>query len=425
MYNVLKGVSDMTKANNKNIGFFTLCGLIIGPILGSGIVLLPPIANNLVGDFAVFAWMIIMALGIVFAYVFIFLSLKSPGNEGVAIAVGSTLGPFWRELTANFLTTAVCFGPAAVVITAANFLKNFSFLSGVNTEIIAFCIVVGCAAVLISGVKTLSRFTLILTGFTSVLLFCGSIYTLIFSSHIHLPQTSFSFSSFGYTLLLLFWSIVGWEVVGNYIEDINNPQKTLMKAMTFSLVVIVVLYMTVALAMQSLDGEADSITAIMTPLFGSLALPIMGIIASGLCISTYLMIIGAVSRMSATRAADKRLPFFLSRLNKNGSPINAVIALAVIHSFSLAIMATGLMNISSFVTCANVFFLSNAIIGLLAGFRLLDNIKLRAAIVMLITAFTLLLLKASIWSLALLLVVTLVSIYNFKMLNKYNQSIQF
>lgn len=408
------------KANNKNIGFFTLCGLIIGPILGSGIVLLPPIANKLVGDFAIFAWMIIMALGIVFAYVFIFLSLKSPGNEGVAIVVGSTLGPFWRELTANFLTTAVCFGPVAVVITAANFLKNFSFLSGIDTEIIAFCIVVGCAAILIGGVKTLGRFTLVLTGFTAVLLFFGSIYTLIFSSHIHLPQTPFSFSSFGYTLLLLFWAIVGWEVVGNYVEDINNPQKTLIKAMTISLAVIVVLYMTVALAMQSLNGEADSITAIMTPLFGTLALPIMGIIASGLCISTYLMVIGAVSRMSAARAIDKRLPFFLSRY-RNGSPVNAVITLAVIHSFSLVIMATGIINIGSFVICANVFFLSNAIIGLLAGFRLLDNIKLRAAIVMLITAFILLLLKASLWSLALLLVITLVSLYNFKKLNNgYN-----
>lgn len=32
---------------NKNIGLITLCGLIIGPILGSGIVLLPPENQNL------------------------------------------------------------------------------------------------------------------------------------------------------------------------------------------------------------------------------------------------------------------------------------------------------------------------------------------------------------------------------------------
>lgn len=419
MYNVREKEIHMTKTKviNKNIGFFTLCGLIIGPILGSGIVLLPPMAYKLVGDFAVFAWIVIMALGIVFAYVFIFLSLKSPGNEGVAIAVGTTLGPFWRELTANFLTTAVCFGPVAVIMTAASFLKNFSFLSDVKTEIIAFYIIVGCATVLISGVKTLGRFNIALTGFTAVLLFCGSIYTLLFSSNIHLPQTSFSFSSFGYTLLLLFWAIVGWEVVGNYIEDINNPEKTLTKAMTISLVVIIVLYLAVALALQSFNGNADNITAMMTPLFGSLALPIMGMIASGLCISTYLMIIGAVSRMSAARATDKRLPFFLSRLNRNGSPVNAVITLAVIHTFSLVIMATGIMSIDNFVVYANVFFLSNAIIGLLAGFRLLDNMKLRVAIVVLITAFILLLLKASLWSLALLLVVSLLSRYNFKNLN--------
>lgn len=77
---------------NRSIGVVTLCGLIVGPVLGSGIVLLPPIAYKVIGQWSILAWIVIMALGIVFAYVFVFLSLKSPGNEGIAIAVGNTLG---------------------------------------------------------------------------------------------------------------------------------------------------------------------------------------------------------------------------------------------------------------------------------------------------------------------------------------------
>ena len=420
IYNVLKGGVCMSK--NISIGLLTLCGLIIGPILGSGIVLLPPIAYGIIGEWAIFAWIIIMTLGIVFAYVFIYLSLKSPGNEGIAIAVGNTLGSFWRELTANFLTTAVFFGPVAVIITAADFLKNFNLLSDIKVEVIAFFIIVFCNVILISGVKILGRFTLVLTGFTAVLLFTGSVYTLLFSSHIKMFQTPFSFSDFGYTLLILFWAIVGWEVVGNYIEDIKNPQKMLMKAMTISIAVIFGLYILIALAMQSVnDGASDNIIAIMIPLFGSFAVPIMGIIASGLCISTYLMIVGAVSRMSVARATNKKLPAYLSKLNNNGSPINAIITLMGIHTLMLIMLETDILNLENLVTFANVFFLSNAIIGLLAGFRLLDNIKLRAAIILLIVAFTLLLLKANIWSIVLLIFVSLISLH-YSNKSKYHKS---
>ncbi|MDP4143401.1 MAG: hypothetical protein Q8936_02800 [Bacillota bacterium] len=210
---------------NSNIGIITLCGLIVGPILGSGILLLPPVAYGIIGSWAILAWIIIMALGAVFAYVFIFLTLKSPGNEGVAIAVGDTLGGFWRELTSNFLTTAVCFGPVAVVMTASGFIKNFSLFSNVPTELIAFVIELICAA--------------------------------------------------------------------------------------------------------------------------------------------------------------------------------------------------GILNLDSLVACADVFFLSNAIIGLSAGFRLLNDIRLRIAIAILITAFALLLIKATLWSIGILIVVTLVSLYNNRKVSSY------
>lgn len=411
---------------NRTIGVVTLCGLIVGPVLGSGIVLLPPIAYGVIGQWAILAWIVIMALGIVFAYVFVFLSLKSPGNEGVAIAVGNTLGVFWRELTENFLTAAVCFGPVAVLITAAGFLKNFRVFSNVKIEIIAFGIEIICVCIIISGVKTLGRVAFILTGFTAVLLLCGSIYALIFNSDIGLPNTAFSLSKFGYTLLILFWAIVGWEVIGNYIEDIENPKKTLMKAMTISLVIIAVLYLAVALSIQSVLGGKHDIIAIMTPLFGVFALPIIGIIAMGLCMCTYLMIVGAVSRMSALRAAKNRLPGYLSYLNRNRSPVNAVITFVIIHSLVMLFTGMGILSLDSVVTCANVFFLCNAIIGLVAGFRLLHNIKIRIAIGILIIAFTLLLFKSNLWSMLLLVIVILLSLHNSKksgVINIYEKTV--
>lgn len=403
----------------KSIGTITLSGLIIGPILGSGIVLLPPLAYKLIGKWALPAWIIIMMLGIIFAYVFIFLSLKSPGNEGTALAVGNAFGDFFQELTSNFLTTAVCFGPTAVLITAASFLKNFSLFSNMKVEMIAFGMEIICALILICGVKTLAKSTLILTGITAALLFCGSIYTLIFASNVYIPRTSFSFSKFGYTLLLLFWSIIGWEVIGNYIEDIKNPKKTLIKAMTISLIVIVSLYITIALSIQNVHANSHDILAIMTPLFGSFSLPLIIITASGLCMCTYLMIVGGISRMSAKRAANNKLPAYLAYINKHGSPVNSILTLICIHFVVLSLTAANFLSLDKIVTCANVFFLSNAIIGLLAGFKLLNDIKLRIPIAILIVFFILLIFKAESWSLILLTLIIFLSIMKYYLM-KFN-----
>ena len=395
---------------NKNIGLITLCGLIIGPILGSGIVLLPPIAYSNIGEWAILAWILIMLLGIVFAYVFTFLSLKSPGNEGVAIAVGNTLGLFFRELCSNFLTTAVCFGPVAVLITASTFLKNIYLFKNVKIEWITFALIIICVLLLIRGVKSIGKFNLIFTGFTSVILLCGSVYSLIFASNFYIPKTPFLFSKFSYTLLLLFWAIVGWEVVGNYIEDIKNPKKTLMKAMTISLTVIIGLYLIVALSLQTFNGSTYDIISIMTPLFGSFAIPLIGIMASGLCASTYLMIVGGVTRMSAKRSENNKLPSYLSKVNTNGSPVYAIITLSCIHCFMLLLVSYNVLTLDSLVSCANVFFLSNAIIGLSAGFKLFQNIKLKISILILITSFALLIFKSDIWSQLLLIIVFLLSL---------------
>ena len=406
--------------NNKNIGVITLCGLIIGSVLGSGIVLLPPLAYKMIGEWSILAWIFIMLLGVVFAYVFIFLSLKSPGNEGVAIAVGNTLGNFWRELTSNFLSTAVCFGPTAILITASEFLKNFSFLSNINVMMLAFGLEIVCVSILTSGVKTLARITLILTGFTAVLLTLGSVYTLLFSSNIHFSGNQFSLSSFTHTLLLLFWAIIGWEVVGNYIEDIKDPEKTLKKAMTISIIVIVFLYLIVALSLQNISSKEYTITAIMAPLFGSLAAPLISVIASCLCICTYLMVVGGVSRMNASRATKNKLPGFLACLNKSGSPINVIMSYFTIHCFILLLAYLKILNLDEIVTAANVFFLSNALIGLFTGFKLLKNIKLRIAIIILIASFIFLLFRASVWSLSLLIMIFVLTLYyQFDVLNKH------
>ncbi|NOW20016.1 amino acid permease [Clostridium saccharobutylicum] len=196
------------------------------------------------------------------------------------------------------------------------------------------------------------------------------------------------------------------------MKILKNPKKTLMKAMTISLIVIIGLYIMVALSLQSFRGNTYDIISIMTPLFGSFAIPLITVMACGLCVSTYLMIVGGVTRMSAKRSENNKLPLYLSKTNKYESPVNAIFTLASIHCFMLILVSLNILTIGSLVSCANVFFLANAIIGLCAGFKLLKSIKFRISIAILVISFLLLILRADIWSQILLIIVFILSLYN-------------
>ena len=61
--------------DKEKIGTLQLIGLVTGSMLGSGIILLPPLAYKMLGNYALFTWIFIFMLGTLFAYVFIKMSI--------------------------------------------------------------------------------------------------------------------------------------------------------------------------------------------------------------------------------------------------------------------------------------------------------------------------------------------------------------
>ena len=85
--------------NHKKLNTFTLSGLIIGPILGSGLILLPPLLYNMIGNFSLIVWAIILILGFVFALIFGKLAILYPGDGGVSLATKEAMGKKYQLLT--------------------------------------------------------------------------------------------------------------------------------------------------------------------------------------------------------------------------------------------------------------------------------------------------------------------------------------
>ncbi len=369
---------------DRKLNTLTLSGLMIGPILGSGIVLLPPIAIKTLGEHAIIAWIIMMFLGSIFAYIFAKMSLLTSTNEGISSIISKETGPFLGELASNYLTTAVCFGPVAVVVTASDFIANMFVDTSYLQVVIAFIFLLLATVVLLMDITKIGKLSLFLSSLTALLLITGGLFSLLTQTNIHYPASFPKINSLGYTLLLLSWAIIGWEVIGNYIEDVENPQVTIMQAMKISLTAVVLIYLISTFALQNQINFAASnqrhdihMGMILIPIFGKYSSFIIGIIAAGLCFCTFIMFVGAIARQIAKRAANDTLPKCFKQKEGEKAPKTTLLILTALHSLILTCIYIKWITLETVVSISNTFFICNALLGLLASFKCVKGLIIK------------------------------------------------
>lgn len=383
----------------KRLNAVTASGLMIGPILGSGIIFLPPLAYEALGEHAIIAWVIIMALGALFAYVFARMTTAVPNNQGISAVVSSMLGKRFGKLAANYLTIAVVFGPAAVSIIAAEFIGTIlPFTNGSGQIAVAAVVLLFSAMLVLSDVAILGKFMLILSSLTACLLLIGSLATLFTVPSVSFPQSFPPVTEMGHTLLLIFWAIVGWEVLGNYAEDVENPARTLMRAMKISILIIVLVYLITAFALQ--NSGASPMSGLLTPLFGQYAALLFSLLATCLCILTIVTFTGAVTRQTVARLYTTHIPPIFQK------KCVSVFLLLALNLIVLGCHALGWLSFESIVAMANVLFIGNAALGLVAGFRLLHSVHLRIGIVILLLMMLAILVFSPVYAIIFFLAVT-------------------
>ncbi|RYL94976.1 amino acid permease [Sporolactobacillus sp. THM7-4] len=363
--------------NSNRIGPLLLSGLIVGPILGSGIIILPPIVYQTTGDYALLAWLLMMMISFLFALVFGKLYILFPGDSGAAEAVEETLGKPFRNLGAAFLITAVSLGPIAVLGTASEYLSLWTGTD--NNPFYLLGLLLFCYTMVTMSITSLGRFSLILSSLIVIILVSGSVHSLLFAHGRMDFRTPFQPYSFGYSLLLLFWCLVGWEIIGSYSGEVRSPNKTIPRAIWLSCLVITMVSLTVAAALQWVEPErlgvpySGKLEIILISLFGRYASMIISLVTILLCLSTVIMVIGAVSRLIRALAAEGVLPSIFSCRNRKQVPIAALLALFVIHFIIFLLVSFKLIPLIQLVAIADAFFLCNAFLGILAAFRLLKE----------------------------------------------------
>lgn len=399
------GLETQMKDETKKIGALRLSGLMIGPILGSGIILLPPIAYEKMGSHSIWAWLLVMGLGGIFASIFAKLTIEYPGDGGMTLAIEKVLGRPFKIYASLLMITAVSFGPAAVMLTASKYLKGTGQMGELGVTSIAIGLVVLCFLLLGRELKVISTLSLAASVLIGAILTLSSLMT-IKRGGVHIGGLqSLPLNQLGGTAMLLFWAIIGWEIVGNYALQVKSLKKTLPLATGISLAAVTFIYLVVALAVQSADfSTGRGLAVLLDPLFGHWSEWVLAVLITALCLSTYLLIVGALARLVLDLSRDGVLPKVFRATNGNAVPMRAVAYFTFAHILVLFLSQLGIIDLEIIVGIANGFFLANALLGLIASYSILKEIPFKIGAVVLSIGLVILLLYSNplIWMILLI-----------------------
>ncbi|KGX92658.1 amino acid permease [Pontibacillus halophilus JSM 076056 = DSM 19796] len=358
----------------QTLGPLALSGLMIGPILGSGIILLPTLVYDTTGEYAIFAWVAMMLVTFLFAFLFAKISVRYPGDGGVTIAIYKAFGERYRKLAAIYFMMAASIGPIAVLMTADTYVDGWLQLP-IRLEGIGIVLMILCMVVLINNVQFIGKASFIFSTFAVLVLFTGGVTSLLTSSKLAMTMTEFHLPSFGSSLLLLFWMLVGWEIVGNYSGEVRNPNQTIHRAVLYSASIVTVVSVTVAGAVQwYTGGPVTDLSAILQPLFGSWSMTLITLVTVSLCMTTYILVTGGVARLVASQP---RLPHWVTKRTDKGVPLVSLSILAMVHLIVFFLVYLDLVSIDTLVKAADVFFIGNALIAVSSVFRTFQETSVR------------------------------------------------
>ncbi len=396
---------------NKKLNTFTLSGLIIGPILGSGVILLPPLLYNMIGTYSLIIWAVILSLGFIFALVFGKLAIIYPGDSGVSLATKKALGKKYQLLTSFYLICAVFFGPVAVLLIAAQFIK--SFFPNESMVSLGFYIYIITYILLLLKIDFIGKLMLFVSSAITLIFFISSINILLNTTNFTFVIPSLELSQIGYSFILAFWAIVGWEVIGNYSNEVKET-KTLTNAVIFSAIIVSTVYILMCLSISFGDfpnkaNESFKLIWLIEPLFKSYSNVIISSISLVLCIGTLILFVGGVARL----ISSLKLTTYTSKHLSNNTPLGALNLLSMIYIITLVFVYFNVLTLDNLVAFADGFFIANAIIGLITAIVLFEKGFLKYCSIILALIFFIILLFSNIF-----ILLTIIALFIFTYLKK-------
>ncbi|MFC4565267.1 APC family permease [Nocardiopsis mangrovi] len=349
-------------------------GVAVSMVVGSGLLVLPGLTFTQFGPGAVFAWIAAAVVMLPLLLVFARLGANFPNAGGVIGFLRAGFGRAGAAPVAYVLLGATAFGGAAMALTGANYVASLVGSAGwVLPAALAYLVVV--AVLNAQGTRLAGGLQTVVTAVLVLLIALVAIIP--FAAPGFEPSGTIALPADPLTIVpaigLVFFAFTGWELVASTTEEYRNPRRDLPIVVGASFVIMTVLYVGMAAAVQiSLDPE-DPLTAnapvvaVLGRVLGDSAGLAAALLGALIIFATLMGGTWATSRIVFAAARERLLPFGATRVNAlNGAPVTAIIVAVLMFGGVVLAQGTGLLTLDQVFRLSSVNFLVGYILSALA-----------------------------------------------------------
>lgn len=245
----------------RALGLFSIIGIVIGAMIGSGIFINPAQVARDVGTPALMliVWVVGGILSFFGAIAISEMASMYSQAGGIYIYLREAYGSLIAFLFGWALFLIVESGTIATLAVgfATKYLPYFVKMSGLQMKVVAISLIAILAAVNVTGVKKGAFVTNFLTviKFVGLIGICAVVFMFakgstgnFFSSGDAAPMSGGLLSSFGVALVAALWAYKGWESSTYCAGEVENPQKKLPLGIFIGTLCVIFLYLLTNLA---------------------------------------------------------------------------------------------------------------------------------------------------------------------------------
>jgi amino acid efflux transporter len=314
------------------------------------------------------------------AATFAALGARYPDAGGVATYARLAFGPRACAVVGWWFYFAVPPGGVVAAWFGAGYVSAALGGGRVTTAITASMIILTVTLANVFGIHVTGRVQLALAGLLVALLVVSVLLAVPHAQVANLaPFAPHGWQAIGPAAALLLWSFVGWEAITHLTAEFRRPERDVPRATAAAVVVVGVLYLSVAAAIIMVLGQAAATSA--APLGELMALSLGGNARYLAALAAVLLTLGAMNayfagsaKLGAALGRDGALPGWLTRGSEAGEVPRRSLALsaAMAAAILLVVVLSGL-DIKTLVLATTGSFLAVYVLGIAAAVRLLPK----------------------------------------------------
>lgn len=338
----------------KAFGLWSAVFLGIGSMVGAGIFIVIGEAGVIAGNLVTLSFLIGGIIALLCGYSLSKLAIRYPSRGGIIeyLVQGYGEGFFSGSLGILFYF--------AQLVALAAVAKSFgtyaaTYMSGgvtpLNTNLFAVAIVLLFVIINLVGAAVVAKAEnlIVVIKLAALFIFTAAALYFIKPANLAIDEAPGIVNIF-YALGLTFFAFQGFSVITNSVEDMQDPEYTMLRSMFWAIGLVAVLYITVSIAVFGnlplpgiIKAKDFALAEAAQPAFGAAGFKIMAATALLATASAINATLYAVTQISYTLAKEGDLPEEYERNifhNTEGLVISAVLILPLIVFFNLGQIAT-------------------------------------------------------------------------------------